>query len=85
MVEKEKERSKDLIINLTFDEISIEKKIEWSGKTFVGNIDLGTGIEPDDSFPQASEALVFMVVARDKSWKLSIGYYLTSGLSAEEK
>lgn len=46
---------------------------------------MGTGAEPDDSTPAAGEALVFMVVALDCSWKLSIGYFLIDYLNADEK
>jgi hypothetical protein len=84
-VEEEKEKNKSVIVNLTFDEVSIKKKIEWTGDKFIGHIDLGLGTEPDDSSPQASEALVFMVTALDSSWKLAIGYFLIASLTAEEK
>jgi hypothetical protein len=84
-VEEEKNQNKSVIVNLTFDEVSIKKKIEWTGTKFVGHVDLGIGTEPDDSSPQATEALVFLVTALDSSWKLSIGYFLIAGLTAEEK
>ncbi len=85
MVEEEKEGNKNVTVSLTFDEVAIKKKIEWNGKQFIGHVDLGTGVEPDDSSPQATEALVFMIVALDGSWKLSIGYFLIASLNAEEK
>ncbi len=84
-VEEEKEGNKSVTVSLTFDEVAIKKKIEWTGKKFIGHVDLGTGIEPEDSSPLATEALVFMIVALDGSWKLSIGYFLIASLNAEEK
>jgi hypothetical protein len=46
------------------DEMAIRKHVEWDGKQFRGNVDLGTGSN-DDSLPEATDALVFM--AEDKA------------------
>ncbi len=84
-VKEEMEKGKQVIVNLVFDEVSIRKKIEWSGKRFIGCVDIGTGAEPDDLTPPATEALVIMVVAIDNCWKISIGYFLIAHLNADEK
>ena len=84
-VSEENDKNREVFVNLVFDEVSIKKKIEWDGKKFVGCIDLGTGIEPDDSVPPATEALVLMAVALDSSWKLTIGYFLIAHLNASTK
>jgi hypothetical protein len=58
--------------------------VEW-GKKFAGVVDLGTGVEPDDSALPATEALVLVVVSINSSWKLPIAYFMIAHLSAEEK
>ncbi len=57
--------------------------MEW-GK-IVGVVNLGTGVEPDDSALPATEALVLVVVSINSSWKLPIAYFMIAHLSAEEK
>ena len=84
-VDQEAKKNKEVIVALIFDEVAIKKRVEFDGKKFVGCTDLGTGVEPDDMTPPATEALVFMVVALDGSWKLSIGYFLADHLKTEEK
>jgi hypothetical protein len=61
------------------------KHIQFNGQKMTGCVDLGTGVEPSENTPAAGEALTFMVVALDASWKLSIGYFLISGLKADDK
>jgi hypothetical protein len=73
-----------LLCSLMFDEMSIRKHVEWDGKQFRGYVDVGTGLD-DDSIPEASEALVFMVVAVKSNWKVPCGYFLINGLSGEER
>lgn len=84
-VEEEKLLQRDVLVSLTFDEVSIRKKVEWNGERFVGVVDLGTGVEPDDSAIPATEALVLMVVSLNSSWKLPIAYFMIAHLSADEK
>jgi len=84
-VEEEKKLNREVLVNLVFDEVSIRKKVEWDGERFVGVMDLGTGVELDDSAPPATEALVLMVVSINASWKLPIAYFLIGHLSAEDK
>ena len=45
----------------------------------------GLGEEQDDTCLPATEALVFMIVSVNGSWKLTIGYFLIATLQAEEK
>lgn len=49
-----------------------------------GYIDMGTKLD-DDSLPVAKEALVFMVVALNSSWKMQVGYFLIDGLAANKR
>ena len=51
---------------------------------FRGCVDIGTGVV-DDSLPDAKDALVFMVVCINGSWKMPCGYFLIEGLSSAEK
>ncbi len=84
-VADEKKLGREVLVNLVFDEVSIRKKVEWDGEKFVGVMDLGTGVELDDSAPPATEALVLMVVSLNAAWKLPIAYFLIGHLSAEDK
>ena len=70
--------------SLIFDEMSIRKHLQWNGEELEGFVDYGTQIA-DDSLPVASEVLLFMVVSLHKNWKLPIAYFLSNGLSADEK
>ncbi len=53
------------------DEMAIRKHVSWDGKKYRGYVALGNDAEVDDSAPVAKDALVFMVVGLNKSWKVS--------------
>ena len=74
----------EILCSLTIDEMAIKKHVEWDGKQFRGFVDIGTGVD-DDSLPAAKDALVFMVVCINGSWKVPVGYFLIDGLSGVEK
>lgn len=61
-----------LLLNLTFDEMSIRKHVEFDGEKFVGYVDLGTGIN-NENLPIAKEAFVIMAVPLNGSWKIPVG------------
>ena len=66
----------DVIVALMLDEMAIMKHMSFDGKKYVGGVDLGA-IDPthtweDDEMP--SDALVFMVIAINDSWKLPVLY-----------
>lgn len=65
------------------DEIGIKKGIQYlrDGK-LRGYVDVGSGIETCDDIPLAKDALVFMAVALDDRWKISLGYFLVNGIDA---
>ena len=52
--------------------MSIRKHVEWDGQRYRGFVDLGTGINDDDSVPEAMDALVFMAVSVNSSWKVPL-------------
>lgn len=54
------------------------------GKKYQGYIEMGTGLD-DDSIPLAKEALVFMVVGINHSFKLPVAYFFIDGLSGKER
>ncbi|KAM7308117.1 THAP domain-containing 9 [Ixodes scapularis] len=82
------------------DEMSIRKHMQWDGKKirrFVdvgiagynnGNCDGGAEDSSDtrkDVGPQATDALVLMVVALNDFWKIPCGYFWVHGMSRAEK
>ena len=79
-----RKEGQDVICALTLDEMSIRKHVEWDGNRMRGYVDLGTGIG-DDLLPEATDALVFMVVCANASWKIPYGYFLMNGLTGEGK
>jgi len=83
-VKRAKSNDKEVLCNLTLDEMSIRKHIEWDGARFRGYVDIGTETD-DDTLPAATEALVFMLVALDASWKLPIAYFLITGMTGTER
>lgn len=57
------------------NKMAIRKLIEWDGQHYKGFVDMDARVD-DDSQPAATEALVFMVVAVDTSWKVPYAYFL---------
>ncbi len=45
----------------------------------------GFGTSQSDSASPATEAIVYMAVAANSSWKIPLGYFLIASLNAEEK
>ncbi|CAH1994072.1 unnamed protein product [Acanthoscelides obtectus] len=77
-------QGKAVYCNLVLDEMSIRHQVEWTGSTFSGYIDIGLKID-SDILPEAKEALVFMLVCLNGSWKIPVGYFFLDGLSGKEK
>jgi len=73
---------KQLVCVLMMDEVAIRQQIVWDGNKFVGYIDMGTGLD-DDSMPVAKDALTFMAVGVNDSFKVRVGYFLIDGLGGE--
>ena len=51
---------------LMLDEMAIRQHVQWQNNRLYGHVDIGSGVV-DDGMPLAKEALVFMVVALNKS------------------
>jgi hypothetical protein len=77
-------KNKNLLCALMMDEVAIRHQVEWDGKKYQGYIDYGTDMD-DDSLPLAKEALTFMVVAMNDSFKLPIAYFLIDGLTGKQR
>ena len=84
MVESYKRQHKTLLCNLVMDEMSIRKHIEWTGQKFTGYVSTGVNLDTDQ-VPEAKEALVYMLVALNFHWKVTVAYYLIDGLTGEER
>ena len=78
------EKGEDIVWSLMLDEMSIMRHLDFDGKRVVGYVDVGTHVD-DDSLPEATEALVFLVVCLNGSWKVPIAYFLIHGLSGVER
>ena len=70
---------------LLMDEMAIKQQIEWQGDNASGYVDLGMHENDPCTAKIANEALVFMVVSLNDSWKLPVGYFFTSSLNGEDK
>jgi len=67
------------VFNLTLDEMSIRKKVDWDGQKSHGFVDIGTHSVHGD-VPLANEVLAFMLVAINHRFKLPIACYFTEKL-----
>ncbi|KAL7287020.1 hypothetical protein TKK_0018813 [Trichogramma kaykai] len=86
LIQKSEEEGKKLVFNLTRDEMSIKKKIEWDGRRYIGYVDLGMADADNDSddAPYATYALVYMLTYVNNYFKIPIAYYLTNSLSGQQ-
>ena len=82
---KAKGTEEKVICSLMIDEMAIRKDVSWDGNKFRGYVDLGNAVEDDDSAPIAKDALVFMVVGVNETWKVPVGYFFVDGLSGKER
>ncbi|KMQ93551.1 thap domain-containing protein 9-like protein [Lasius niger] len=79
-----KKTGRKIMFALMVDEMSIRRSIEWDGKNYHGFVDLGTGMSGDD-MPEATYALVFMIVSINGHFKTPVAYYLVHNLSGKER
>jgi len=56
-----KEEVNNVLCCLMIVEMAISTHAEWDGQKYCGFVDLGTGIDDNDSLPPPKDALVFMV------------------------
>ncbi|XP_049964309.1 uncharacterized protein LOC126484758 [Schistocerca serialis cubense] len=72
------------LCSLVVDEIAIRQHVEFDGACYYGYVDMGSSVDTDN-LPIAKEAFVLMLVAINASWKLPVGYFLTAGITGEQK
>lgn len=83
-----------VVVNLVIDKMSIKQEIIYdkSSGQYYGGIDLGNFENKNgnkscknDNPIMATNALVFMTVSQNGSWKVPIGYFFVRGLSSVER
>lgn len=80
MIDKHTAKGVKLQFGVQVDEMSIKKGIEWDGKRYHGQIDLGLQNEETE---EATYALVIMLVSLNGHFKTPVAYYFIKGLTAE--
>ena len=86
-----KKDGKTYVFNMTVDELSIRKRVEWNGKEFVGFVDLGSEShlfaqsKADEMPAQATHCFVILLVCINGSFKMPIANYFIDALSGDEK
>ncbi|CAL4131383.1 unnamed protein product, partial [Meganyctiphanes norvegica] len=83
-VEEAEKANKKVVCALMLDEMAIRKHGSFDGERIRGYVDLGNDVD-DDSLPHAKDALVFMVVCVNSSWKVPCAYYFIDGLGGSER
>ena len=76
---------KPVLCSLMVDEMAIRKHVQWDGTRYRGYVDTGSGDDGAEASAIASEAIVYMLVALDDSWKVPCGYFLIDRLSGLER
>ncbi len=84
-LEERQRQGKSLYVSLMLDEMSLMSRLEYDGNQFRGQVDLGCSIQANDSDVMATQALVFLVVAINESWKLPISFFFIHGLDGHER
>lgn len=64
--------------------MAIKADFRYNNDKTDGYVDMGFGMATD-SDEIATQALVFMLTCINMNWKVPIGYFLISGIGAEEK
>lgn len=81
-------KSREVLVNLVLDEMSIKESIIYHQNEFHGGVDCGSLInikQGNDNVPIATNALVIMAVSLNDNWKVPIGYFLNRGLNGSER
>lgn len=81
-----KAKEKAVLVNVVVDEMSIRAQKIFDGNKIICFVDLGANHKINrDNATLATHALVFMTVAVNDSWKLTIGYFLIHSLAGKER
>lgn len=81
--DKAKKLDKEIVCALVADEMSIRQQKIWTGKRYEGLVDMGMGTEESEII--ASQVYVIMLVAINDSFKIPLGYFFITSLTAELK
>lgn len=75
-----------IICSLTIGEMSIKRQTEFDNNftNLYGYVNIGNDLMYDIA-EEATEVMVFMLVAVRTSWKLPVAYFLTTGLNGHQK
>lgn len=83
---KSKATVSTVVVNLVIDEISIRQHVDFDGKKYRGFVDIGTNLDNgSDNRDPAKNALVFMAVAVNNSWKVPLAYFFIKSLKGQER
>ncbi|CAL4130465.1 unnamed protein product [Meganyctiphanes norvegica] len=74
--EEAKKNGGEIVCSLMLDEMAIKNQVFWDvhDQKYRGYVDLGYDVN-DDSLPHAKDALVFMAVCVNASWKVPCAYF----------
>lgn len=84
---EEQSKNNLVCVNLVLDEMCVKQHVEMNNKKQIfGFVNMGVdGIYDGDDPPHAKNAFVFIVVALNGYFKLSIGYFLIDSLDGKER
>lgn len=74
----------DCDCNLVLDGMAIRKQVIWDQRRhcYTGYCDYGNSVRLEGAESEATEALVFMLVALNGKWKWPVGYFLKCRMTA---
>jgi hypothetical protein len=78
-------KGKKLVCGLIMDEMYIKEATHFNGQRLQGYVNYGLGADNHDGLLKATEALVFMLVALNSYWKITVGYFLIKGIGLQDK
>jgi len=64
--------------------MAVRQHVEWDGTNYHGYVNVGESI-CNETMEKAKEALVFLVVAINEAWKISVGYFLINHINSSQK
>lgn len=86
LAKEERDKGKQLVCALIYDEMAIRKHMQWSDsqKKFLGHITYGLESQKDE-LQLATNAIVFMVNGIDLSFSIPFAFFFITTLSGHEK
>lgn len=81
---KSEKETEPIFCSLVFDKMAIRKHVEYDGENYHGYVHVGNNLQ-SEFVREATEVLVFMVVAINGRWKIPVGYFFSNCLNGDEK